>query len=412
MKIVKAYKIRCYPTREQVLLFARTEGACRYVYNRVLREMSDAYRQGEKKSVIAMSREVTQWKRSPDTPWLAEVPSDAIGQELRDLDRAFQNFFAGRSKYPKKHKKHFGCSIRLSIDSRHAGKVRAWANREPVLPGFGPMRLAQPERMPPQMAKLVTLSRDAAGRFFVAFAVEQDIQPLPKTGEAVGVDVNIKHLAVLSDGCKIEGVKALKAKLRHLRIQQRRLSRKAKGSQRWKRQARRVGHIHARISDARSDNLQKVTTQLVARFDVLALEDLNVKGMIRNSKLARHLADQSFSEFRRQIEYKADWHGRTVLLADRFAPTSKTCSCCGHKLAEMKLSVREWECPACAVQHDRDVNAAKNVLAFATAGHAGCYARGGCETPTDPTERKARKATDETRTEAGHATSRMDRVDA
>jgi putative transposase len=413
MKIIKAYKIRCYPTREQEILFAHTEGSCRYVYNRVLREMGEAYQAGEKKSVIAMSRQVTQWKRDEETAWLAEVPSDAIGQELRDLDRAFQNFFAGRAKYPKKHKKHYGCAIRLSIDPRHAGKVRAWANQQMILPGFGMMRLAQPKRLPTAMPKLVSLRRDAAGRFFAAFAVEQEVQILPMTGQAVGIDVNIKHLAVCSDGQKVEGAKALKRKLRHLRIQGRRLSRKVKGSNRWQRQKRRVGRIHARIADMRADRLHQLSHKLTQKFDVIALEDLFVKGMMRNPKLARHLADQSFGNLRRLVEYKAAWRGRQVILAGRWDATSKTCSECGHKLAELSLNSREWDCPACGAHHDRDVNAARNVLAFAAAeGNPVSDARGGWTTPTQSSESEARKAPSEARTECAHAADRMDRAAA
>jgi putative transposase len=375
--------------------------------------MSDAYRAGEKKTVIGMSREVTRWKRSEDTAWLKEITSDAISQELRDLDRAFQNFFAKRAKYPKRKKKHTGCAISLAFDHRHVGKVSAWKNRQLVLPKFGTVKLAQPERLPESMPKLVTMRRDSAGRFFVAFAVEQAVQVFPSTGLAVGVDVNIKHLAVLSTGEKIDGAKSLKRKLRHLRIQSRRLSRKVKGSNRWRKQKQRVGRIHARIADARADSLHKLTDQLTRRFDVIALEDLFVRGMMANPKLARHLADQSFGEFRRMVEYKAAWRGKDVLLAGRWDATSKTCSCCGHKLAELSLSVREWECPSCNAVHDRDTNAALNVLAFATAGgEPVSYARGGCMTPTKPSESEARKASDETRTDVSHDDARMDRVAA
>jgi putative transposase len=417
---IKAFKIRCHPTAEQRRLFAQTEGACRDVHNRVLREMGEACEafqrgEGERKSIVAMSRAVTQWKRQEETAWLADIPSDPIAQELRDLDRAFQNFFAGRARYPKKKRKLFGGSIRFVFDPRHAGKVRAWNEQTLILPKLGPIKLAQPERLPVPMPKLVTLSRDGAGRYCVAFAVELEIVPLPATGVAVGVDVGVRDLAVLSDGIKLDGARALRRKLRHLKRQQRALSRKRgarkgeKKSNRYLRQARRVGRLHARIQDQRRDAQHKASTVIVRKADVIALEDLNVKGMLRNGRLARHIADSGFAELRRQIEYKAGWHGRIVLLADRFAPTSKTCSACGQVLDELKLSVREWDCPTCGARHDRDINAAKNILSFCTAGNAGIKARGLGKNLSAPSLGKAPGTQDETRTPPGHAVSRRER---
>lgn len=374
----KAFKIRAYPAAEQERQFSRTEGACRYVRNRVLREMDEFHKAtGGHKSVIGMSREVTGWKKVPETSWLAEIPSDPIAQELRDLDAAFKNFFAGRARHPRKKRKQFGCSIRFVFDQRHAGKVRAWASQSLALPKLGEIKLAQPERLPPQMPKLVTLTRDGAGRFFVSFAVEAEVLALPGTGVAVGVDIGIKTLAVASDGAEYPNVRALKRKERHLRRQQRRLSRKSgarrgeRRSSRYRRQARRVARIHCRIADARRDAAHKASTAIVRNADVIALEDLNVKGMMKNGRLSKAVGDAGFRLLRTQVEYKANWHGRQVWLADRFAPTSKTCSCCGHRLQELDLSVRKWDCPACGAHHDRDVNAAKNILRFAVAGGTG-----------------------------------------
>lgn len=440
MKVLRAYKIRCYPDAAQRRQFAQAEGACRYVHNRVLREMGEACEafkrgEGERKTVVGMSREVTQWKRQAETAWLADIPSDPLSQELRDLDAAFKNFFAGRARHPRKKRKQFGCSIRFAFDQRHAGKVRAWAGRELVLPVLGKMRLAQQERLPAQMPKLVTLSRDGAGRYFASFAVEVEVQPLPATGASLGVDVGVKDLAATSDGGKLPGAKALRGRLRHLKRQQRALSRKQgarrgeKQSGRYRRQARRVGRLHAKIADARRDALHKASAEIVRKADVIALEDLNVKGMMASAKgtaeapgrkvaqkagLNRRIADGGFAELRRQVEYKAAWHGRTVLLAGRFAPTSKTCSECGRRLEELPLSVRAWTCPACGAEHDRDVNAARNILKFAIAGGTGeggatPNARGGLNTrrkagqpglPTEPVE---------ARTECGHADCRPER---
>ena len=374
--VSKSFKIRAYPTSEQRKLFAQTEGATRYVRNRVLREMDEFHKAtGGYKSVIDMSREVTQWKKAPDTAWLAEIPSDPIAQELRDMDSAFKAFFAKRAKYPKKRRKMFGCAVRFVFDHRHAGKVSAWLDKALVLPKLGRIRLAQPERLPAAMPKLVTLIRDGAGRYFVAFAVEQDVAQLPPTQHSIGVDLGIKALAAVSDGRVFDGAKALRGKLRHLKRLQRGLSRKVgarkgeKKSNRYMKQARRVGRLHAKIADTRRDVQHKATTAIVRSADVIAIEDLNVAGMLKNGKLARHIADGGFAEARRQIEYKANWYGRAVVYADRWAPTSKTCSECGQ-IHDMPLSKRRMVCD-CGADLDRDLNAARNILKFAVAGGTG-----------------------------------------
>ena len=436
--VLKAFKLRSYPTAEQKSLFARTEGAGRYVYNRVLRELSEAYRNGEKKSVIDMSREVTQWKKDEETAWLSEVPSGPLTQSLRDLEKAYANFFAKRAAYPKPHKKLYGCSIRMQIDQRLASAANAWHEQRVILPGFGEIKLAQPERIPVERAKMVTLSRDGAGRFFISFAVEQAVQPLPATGASVGVDLGVKTLATLSTGEKVEAAKKLKKPQRRLKHQQRTLSRRQgarKGearSRRYLRQKARVARIQCRIADIRADGIHKLTNRLVREFDVAALENLNVKGMMASAKgtagspgkhvaqkagLNRGIANAGFGEVRRQVAYKASWHGRVLLLAGRFDATSKTCSECGHRLEALKLHVREWDCPACGAHHDRDVNAAKNILRFAIAGGTGegsviPDARGG----QNPRRRKAKadlpKVPVEARTECGHADCRPERHSA
>lgn len=223
---------------------------------------------------------------------------------------------------------------------------------------------------------MATVSKTPDGRYFVSFACEVELKPLPLTGQIIGVDLGIKDVVVSSDGWKSGNPRHLKAKLKHLKRQQRFLARKQKGSHRRNRQRLRVARIHARIAAMRQDFLHKTTTTIVRRADVIALEDLNVKGMLKNQHLAGAIADVGMGEFRRQVEYKAAWRGRKVIVVDRFAPTSKTCSGCGGYQQRMPLSVREWTCPDCQTRHDRDVNAAKVILKFATAGNAGIDARG------------------------------------
>jgi putative transposase len=428
--INRSFKIRAYPTREQERLFARTEGSCRYVYNRALRELSEACRNGEKKSVIDMSREVTKWKKEEATAWLAEIPSGPLTQSLRDLEKAYANFFARRAAYPKPHRKLYGCSIRMQIDQRSGVAANAWREQRAILPGFGEIKLAQPERIPVERAKMVTLRRDGAGRFFIAFGVEQEAEALPATLAAVGVDLGVKTLATLSTGEKVEAAKKLKKLQRRLKHQQRTLSRRKgarKGetrSRRYIKQKARVARIQCRIADTRADGIHKLTDKLTREFDVVALEDLNVKGMMASAKgtagepgkkvaqkagLNRGIASAGFAEIRRQVEYKAVWRGRQVIYANRWAASSKTCSCCGHRLKELRLGARAWDCPACGAAHDRDGNASINILAFAAAGGEPVDARGGRNKPTEPTVRKATKASNEARTERGHADPRTDR---
>ena len=393
--IHKAFKVRAYPTQEQRRLFARTEGACRYVYNRALAELGESYRQkkaGESeraKSVIDLSRDVTQWKRHEETAWLAEVPSGPVACTLRALDEAFKRFFKGQTKYPKKHRRQMACSIQSSLDPRHKDKAAAWASKKVLFPGFGIIKLAQPERLTVAQPKTLTLSRDACGRYFIAFMVEVEQEPLPANGKTVGVDLGVKTLAVYSTGEEVKAHKAAKKLKRRLRHAQRSLSRKKgarKGetkSNRYRRQHQRVARIQCRIADARRDTQHKLTDDLTKRFGVVCLEDLNVRGMMSSAKgtaevpgknvaqkagLNRGIANAGFGEIRRQVEYKANWRGGVVLFADRWAPTSRMCSECGTYQTEFSLKIRQWTCPDCGAIHDRDHNAAKNIVVFATGG--------------------------------------------
>ena len=244
------------------------------------------------------------------------------------------------------------------------------------LPKLGSLKLRW-SQVPSGTPKMATVSKTPCGYYFVSFACEVEVNALPVTGRRIGVDLGIKDVAVSSDGWKSGNPRHLKGPLKHLKRQQRFLSRKQKGSNRRRRQRQRVARIHARIAAMRQDFLHKTTTALVQRADVIALEDLNVKGMLKNHHLAGTMADVGMGEFRRQIDYKAAWTGRKVIVVDRFAPTSKTCRHCGSYQQHMPLHIREWTCPDCQTRHDRDVNAANVILQLATAGNAGTDARGG-----------------------------------
>ena len=379
--IQRSYQFRFYPTAVQIALLAQFFGAARWVWNAALAWRSHWYKAlGESVTGVDFSRELTWLKKLDSLAWLAAVPATVLAQVLRDQDRAFSNFFAKRARYPRFKRRTEAASIRFQLNQRTVMNVyRAGAFLK--LPGLGVLDVIW-SRIPGGVPKMVTVRRDACGRYFVSFMVEEVIEQAESSTKSVGIDVGLKDVIVTSDGRKSGNPRNLRRYQRRLKRAQRRLSRKRKGSNRWQRQKRRVARIHARISDARQDFLHKQTTQLVREHGAIAIEDLNVKGLAR-TRLAKSMHDAALGELRRQLDYKCRWHGRVLLVADRFAPTSKTCSRCGAVQAEMPLQIRDWTCPDCGVVHDRDVNAAMNVLMFATAGNsAGSDARGGRKTPS------------------------------
>lgn len=371
---LKAYKFRFTPTAAQRKQLAVEFGCARFVWNRCLDVRSTAWKERqEKQNYVSLGRQVTAWKKT-GFPWLANATANCLTQSLIDQDKAFKNFFDKRGKYPRFKSKWNKQSVRYQLDQRHIQSTYR-SGEYLKLPKLGFIK-ARWSRIPTGIPKMATVSKDPSGRYFVAFACEEGVEALPLTGVAVGLDLGIKDVVVASDGLKSGNPRHLKKQMRRLKFQQRRLSRMQKGSNRRRKQRQRVATIHAHIAAMRADFLHKTTTALIRRADVLALEDLNVRGMMKNHHLAGAMADVGMHEFKRQIGYKADWYGRTVVMADRFAPTSKTCSHCGSYRETMPLSVREWTCPDCGTHHDRDVNAARNILSFATAGEAG-LARGG-----------------------------------
>ncbi|MCI0560949.1 MAG: transposase [Nitrososphaera sp.] len=374
--MIRAYKFRFYPNSAQRLQLAQDFGCARWVWNRALEFRSNYYReQKEFLTCMDISKLVTYWKREEETKWLANSSRTVLTEVLRDQDTAFENFFAKRTRYPRFKRRENKQSVRYQLHPQRLSRIFK-AGELLVLPKIGPFNVRW-SRIPQGIPKMVTVSKDACGRYFVAFSCEEAIAPLPETGIAIGIDLGVKDVLVSSDGWKSGNPRHLAAKLRRLKRYQRVMSRRQKGSNRRKYAVTRVARTYAKISDARRDWIQKRTTDIVRRTDVIAIEDLNVKGMVRNRHLARVISDAGLGEVRRQIEYKAAWYGRRVLIADRFEPTSKTCSECGSIQTEMPLKVRAWTCFDCATMHDRDINAARNVLMFATGGGPGSYAHGG-----------------------------------
>jgi putative transposase len=349
----RTHKIALDPTSSQVGYFRRACGVARFTYNWGLAEWKRKYAEGQKPSGAALKKQFNAL-RHVDFPWSGEVLRDATAQPFANLQRAYQNFFAKRGKYPtfKKKGRHDSFYIANDKFSVEGAKIR--------IPHIGWVRMHEALRFEGRIQSAV-VSR-TAHRWFVAIAVEVPDQLITRENQAVvGVDLGIKALATLSTGEFILAPKPLKASLEKLRRLSRLVARKKKGSANRAKAIRRLSRLHYRIACVRNDALHKLTTGLVARFGTVVIEDLNVKGMVKNHCLARAISDLGFGEFRRQLEYKAPSKGVRIVVADRWYPSSKTCADCGFVVDILPLSVREWACPECGVVHDRDVNAAINL---------------------------------------------------
>jgi putative transposase len=359
---IRGFRFRFYPTLKQRRYLARAFGTARHVFNWALATRRDAYaKRQESIGFVQLSRMLTASRT--EKPWLADVDRQMQTQALRDLDRAYQNFFKKSSKFPRFKSRHGAQSVRFQFDHRHTGKVSAWAKRVLVLPGIGECRVADSLEAWPQKPALVTVRRDVCGDYWISYATEAPaLEGAPD--RMIGVDVGITDLAVTSDGWKSGQMTALKDKAAQLRRYQRRVSRRVKGSKRRAEAKLRLARLHRRIADSRRDFTHKVSAHIASSANVVVMETINVTGMMKNHYLARSLSDAAMSELHRQINYKVARRGGTVIRVDRWAPTSKVCSGCGHRRGEMPLSVRSWTCAECGSEHDRDVNAAKNVLAL------------------------------------------------
>ncbi|MEU8396790.1 RNA-guided endonuclease TnpB family protein [Nonomuraea sp. NPDC048892] len=358
--VKRAYKYRFYPTSEQASQLARTFGCVRLVYNKALEERTRAYNlEGKRVSYAESSAMLTEWKRSGEFAFLCEVSSVPLQQALRHLQAGFANFFAKRAKYPT-----FKSRKKSRASAEYTRSAFRWREGELTLAKMdAPLAIVWSRPLPEGAEpSTVTVSRDAAGRWFVSILVEENVSPLPPTARNVGVDAGITALATLSTGEKIVNPRHERRDRRKLAKAQRALSRKEKGSANRAKARLKVARAHARITDRRRDHLHKVTTRLVRENQVIAVEDLAVRNMLRNQSLARAVSDASWREMRSMLEYKAAWYGRTLVVVDRWFPSSKLCPACGTVQETMPLNVRLWQC-ACGTAHDRDVNAARNVLA-------------------------------------------------
>ena len=358
----RAYEIRIYPNAAQRELIERTFGCARWVYNRCLETRKAEYeRTGRSPSVYQLQKLVTVWKRT-DAPWLAEVDSHALQQAAVNLGRAFDGFFrrcraGGKPGYP-----HF----KSKRDARQSYRTN-WGISVPdachiKLPKLG---LVKARISRPVKGRIVsaTIKRVPSGKYFCVLCCTDCPEPEAAPGAiaVLGIDAGVHDLMARSDGVKVANPKALARGERKLAREQRRLSRKRKGSASRRKQKRKVARIHERIANQRKDAIHKATTDAVRESQAIAVEDLNVRGMEKNRRLAKSVADASMSEMARQLEYKCSWYGRRFVKVSRWYPSSKMCSCCGHVLEELPLSIRAWTCPVCGCRHDRDLNAALNI---------------------------------------------------
>ena len=358
MKTKRAYRFRFYPDPQQEQLLAQTFGCVRFVYNSILRYRTDAYHQAQIKiNYSGANAKLTEIKQLPEFAFLNEVSSVPLQQCLRNQQTAFKNFFEGRAKYPTfKSKKH-----RQSAEFTY--RAFTFKNGELKLAKCDKPLDIRWSRTLPSSPTTVTVSKDQAGRYFVSCLCEFEPTLLPVTDKKIGIDVGIKDLFVTSDGFKSGNPRHTAKYAAKLAKYQRRLAKKKLGSKNRLKAKVKVARIHTKIADCRSDSLHKLSRKLINENQVVCAENLAVKNLIKNPKLAKTITDASWGEFTRQLAYKANWAGRTHVEIGRFFPSSKRCSCCGFVKDKLPLNVRSWECPECGTTHDRDLNAARNVLA-------------------------------------------------
>jgi putative transposase len=359
--VKRAYRYRCYPTPDQSEQLNRTFGCVRLVYNKALEERTRAYVTERRSMTYAQSSAaLTEWKKSEDLAFLNEVSSVPLQQALRHQQAGFAAFFAKRARYPR-----FKSKRKSRASAEYTRSAFRWRDGQLTL-----AKMAEPlsivwSRPLPEGAEpsTVTVSRDRAGRWHVSILVEDPtVRPLPPADTHVGVDAGLTALVTLSTGEKVTNPRYERTDRRALVKAQRNLARKEKGSNNRAKARVKVARVHARIADRRRDHLHKLTTRLVRENQTVVIEDLSVATMIRNHSLARAISDAAWSDLRGMLEYKTNWYGRDLRVVDRWFPSSKLCSTCGRLAESMPLNIREWTCP-CGTVHDRDMNAALNILA-------------------------------------------------
>jgi len=354
--MLKSYKYKLRPSSEQIVLLNKHFGSIRFTYNYFLNERKKEYETNKNTiNYYDNAKALTELKKSQDYTWLNEINSQSLQESLKNLETAYKNFFRFKKGFPKfksrKSKNSFAVPQFVRLEN---GKLKIPKFKEPI-----DLIL---HRTFEGTIKQATISKTPTNEYFVSILVETEHNKFEKTGKSVGIDLGIKDFVVTSEGYKYKNNRYTKTYERLLKKHQQHLSRKTKGSNTYEKQRLKVAKLYKKITNSRLDNLHKVSTELIKKYDTIILEDLNVKGMIKNHKLSKHISDVSWSKFIKLLTYKAEWNDKGIVKIDRFFPSSKTCNHCGYINQNLDLSVREWTCPSCNIKLDRDLNASKNIL--------------------------------------------------